>query len=112
MRETEKTAIAAHLYVSMRRVANRVIDIEWLGRNAEYAQAILQLAREQGVEELARYADRYEALMTGKAVTPPAQARQEAPVRAPESAGPAPAQEGEGEPAHDIAPDRYIGSLR
>ena len=43
MADTEKTAIAAHLYVSLRRVANRVIDIEWMAQNEEYARAIIKL---------------------------------------------------------------------
>ena len=115
MSETEKTAIAAHLYVSMRRLANRVIDIEWMGKNEDYARAIIELARQQGADELTKYADRYEELMSGKvSAPPPVQPRPEIAMRDGASAMQvqAEAPSVEEAPEHDISPDRYIGSLR
>jgi hypothetical protein len=87
---SEKTAIAAHLYVTLRRVANRVIDIEWMAQNEEYARAIIKLAVEQGNEELARQALRYQALLDGE---PPIEAEAVAP-------------------SGDDVKKRYIGTLR
>lgn len=63
MSETEKAAIAAHLYVALRRKANRVIDVEWLIRNDEYAREMIKFARSQGQEDITRHADRLETLM-------------------------------------------------
>lgn len=88
MADSEKTAIAAHLYVSLRRVANRVIDIEWMAQNEEYARAIIKLAVEQGNDELARQALRYQSLLNGDA-------RAEAAA-----------------PSADTVKKRYIGTLR
>jgi hypothetical protein len=65
MTEAEKTGIAAHLYVTLRRSANRVIDVEWMSKNEEYAREVIHLARQQGSEELKHYADRYEELVFG-----------------------------------------------
>jgi phage shock protein A len=90
MGASEKTAIAAHLYVTLRRVANRVIDIEWMAQNEEYARAIIKLAVEQGNEELARQALRYQALLDG-----------ELSIQAEAVA-----------PAGDNVKKRYIGTLR
>lgn len=93
MADSEKTAIAAHLYVTLRRVANRVIDIEWMAHNEEYARAIIKLAVEQGNEELARQALRYQALLDGEPAREDATRTQaEAPA--------------------DTVKKRYIGSLR
>ncbi|ACT49748.1 hypothetical protein [Methylovorus glucosotrophus] len=91
MADTEKTAIAAHLYVSLRRVANRVIDIEWMAQNEEYARAVIKLAVEQGNDELARQALRYQALLNGE----------QGPARTEAAA-----------PSADTVKKRYIGTLR
>lgn len=64
----EKTALAAHLYITFRRKLNRVIDVEWLVRNEEYAREIIATARKPGMEELAAYINRLEELIFGKPV--------------------------------------------
>ncbi len=116
MSDSDKTAVAAHLYVTMRRVANRVIDVEWMSKNEEYAKEILSLARQQGAEDLTHYADLYEGLMFGrgsagvatapvavapKPITPepPPKPRYEEPTDDDDGGGPPP-------------PSRYVGSLR
>ncbi|HZV97557.1 MAG TPA: hypothetical protein VFF74_01070 [Methylophilaceae bacterium] len=78
MSESEKTAIAAHLYVTLRRKLNRVIDVEWLVKNEEYARAVIGMARQNGLEELAHYADRMEELIFGKSI--PVRHAEPAPV--------------------------------
>lgn len=95
MADTEKTAIAAHLYVALRRVANRVIDIEWMAHNEEYARAIIKFAVEQGNEELARQALRYQALLDGEPAPSEVPAKAETPA-----------------PLADTVKKRYIGTLR
>lgn len=102
MSETDKTAIAALLYVTMRRTANRIIDVEWLGKHEEYAREIIQLARRQGTEELTRYADRYEELTFGKSVA----AESPPPPENISADGSGPEDDRSG------SPGRYIGSLR
>lgn len=62
----EKTAIAAHLYITLRRKLNRVIDVEWLVKNEDYACEVIGMARQPGLEEVAHYADRMEELIFGK----------------------------------------------
>lgn len=77
----EKTAIAAHLYITLRRKLNRVIDVEWLVRNGDYAREIITLARKCGLEELSTYNNRLEELMFGKqaAASPPVPRMEKAP---------------------------------
>ncbi|BCM25845.1 hypothetical protein [Methyloradius palustris] len=119
MSDSDKTAVAAHLYVTMRRVANRVIDVEWMSKNEEYAKAILSLARQQGAEDLTHYADLYEGLMFGGggtaatavaaapvAVTPKPMAPEPPPK--PRYEEPTDDDDGGGSPP----PSRYVGSLR
>ena len=99
----EKTAIAAHLYITLRRKAYRVIDVEWLVRNEDYAREVIALARKPGLEELASHINRLEELVFGKpkpVVAPPA---------------PAPKFEEEGDleaPGLDGGVKQYIGTLR
>ena len=69
----EKTAIAAHLYITLRRKINRVIDVEWLVRNDDYATEIIALARRPGLEDLASYINRLEELVFGKLIAAPAE---------------------------------------
>lgn len=97
----EKTAIAAHLYIAMRRKFNRVIDVEWLARNEDYAREIIALAKRPGLEELALHVDRLEELVFGKPVAVPVE--------------PAPKVEVEDELEEldlDMGSTQYIGTLR
>ena len=64
----EKTAIAAHLYITLRRKLNRVIDVEWLAQNEEYAREIIAISRKPGMEEVTRYVDRLEEIIFGKPI--------------------------------------------
>jgi hypothetical protein len=43
--ESDLVAIAAHLHVQLRRKTGRVIDVEWLVANAEYAEAVIAHAK-------------------------------------------------------------------
>jgi hypothetical protein len=117
MSDPDKTAVAAHLYVTMRRIANRVIDVEWMSKNEEYAREVLSLARQQGVEDLSRYADLYESLIYGRTVKttiapsapPPASVSKpkvQEPVVRPKYEEPN--DDDDGAPP----PSRYVGSLR
>ena len=111
MTEAEKTAIAAHLYVTLRRSANRVIDVEWMGKNEEYAREIIQLARQQGSDDLRHYADRYAALMTGAPPSTPAPAK--ASMAEPTTdIGQLPVFEEVPEEELPSTASRYIGALR
>lgn len=67
MTSDDKFATAAHLYVLLRRKCGRVIDTVWMARDVEYALEVLRVAREQSDADLARLADRFEALMFGEA---------------------------------------------
>ncbi|MEZ0232173.1 MAG: hypothetical protein ACAH12_04990 [Methylophilaceae bacterium] len=125
MSDADKTAVAAHLYVTLRRTANRVIDVEWMSKNEEYAREILRLSRSLGAEDLSRYADRYEELMFGKTVAVAPQSAVVAPVvekpastEAPalpsmfdEAAASTASSDGSGE-GSEGSNDRYIGHLR
>lgn len=111
MTEAEKTGIAAHLYVTLRRSANRVIDVEWMSKNEEYAREVIHLARQQDSEEVKHYADRYEELMFG-VPTPAAPVIKPAVVETTTDVANMPVFE---EPAEEDLPStasRYIGALR
>jgi hypothetical protein len=99
----EKTALAAHLYITLRRKLNRVIDVEWLVRNEDYAREVITLARKPGLEELASHVNRLEELVFGK------------PKPIPAPLAPAPRVEEEDE-LDDLGLDtsvkQYIGTLR
>ncbi|HEU4708878.1 MAG TPA: hypothetical protein VFS17_06160 [Methylophilaceae bacterium] len=98
----EKTAIAAHLYITLRRKLNRVIDVEWLVRNEDYAREIITLGRKPGLEELASYITRLDELMFGKPV-----------VAAPLAPAPKIEPESEREEEELLGSTRqYIGTLR
>jgi hypothetical protein len=103
----EKTAIAAHLYITLRRKLNRVIDVEWLVRNEDYAREVIGMARQPGLEEVAHYADRMEELIFGKIL-------RQRPVEPKPQAIPkivdTPSQSSD-VPSEDSA-KQYIGSLR
>jgi len=126
MSDAEKTAVAAHLYVTLRRNANRVIDVEWMGKNDEYAKEILRLCRSLGFDDLTKYADRYEELMLSKPVAAPAPPPVATPAAPEASASPAepslppmfdqfsePSSSSEGEASGGSGSDsKYIGHLR
>lgn len=105
MSESEKLSIAAHLYVTLRRKLNRVIDVEWLLHNEDYAREVIKIVRQQGMEELAHYADRMEVLIFGKAPPPKPE-----PIM-PDIMSDLPAEEEPEEEDAAIA-SRYIGALR
>lgn len=58
--DTEKTAIAARMYIALRREAKRSIDVEWLLKNTEYAREVIALAKQHS-QELVELAMHYEA---------------------------------------------------
>lgn len=51
MSEADKKSVAALMYVTLRRTASRVIDVEWMMQNEDYARNIIQLARQQDSDE-------------------------------------------------------------
>ena len=107
MSETaEKLPIAAHLYVTLRRKLNRVIDVEWLLHNEDYAKEVIKIARQQGMEELAHYADRMEELIFGK-VAPP----RPAPIVQNIMREPPAVEEPEEDDSVAVA-SQYVGTLR
>jgi hypothetical protein len=113
MTDAEKTGIAAHLYVSLRRSANRVIDVEWMSRNEEYAREVIQLARQQGSDELKHYADRYEELMLGTAAPVPVPTPlKPAVVETRSDIGNMPVFDEAAEEDMPSTASRYIGALR
>lgn len=65
MTSDEKFAVAAHLYVLLRRKSGRVVDTVWLLQNRVYAQEVLRLAREQSDHEIVKLADRFEMMLFG-----------------------------------------------
>lgn len=77
MPDSDKLAIAAHLHVLLRRKTGRVTDTEWMAVNADYAAEVVRFARqraqEDGVPELADWADRLDHAM--HAAAPPAARR-------------------------------------
>jgi hypothetical protein len=62
--ESDLVAMGAHLHVQLRRKTGRVIDVDWLISNAEYASVIIALAKAsaitQGAPELEIWATRFE----------------------------------------------------
>ncbi len=87
MTESDKFAIAARLYVQLRRKVNRAIDTVWMVQSNEYAREILRIARAQADADLRQLADHFEALM---------------------SASPA----GSGPVVAPPSPSKYVGTLR
>ena len=108
MSESEKTAIAAHLYVTLRRKLNRLIDVEWLLKNEDYAREVIGMSRQQGLEDLAHYADRMEEMIFGRIlVKRPIEPKLDVvPKIVAESAQSSHGSEG------DESTKRYIGTLR
>lgn len=108
MSESEKLSIAAHLYVTLRRKLNRVIDVEWMLHNEAYAREIIRIGRQQGMEELAHYADRMEELIFGKASPPQPMPIVQDIMREP----PLAMEEALEEDDSAAVASRYIGTLR
>ena len=112
MPDSDKLAIAAHLHVLLRRKTGRVTDTEWMAVNADYAAEVVRFARqraqEDGVPELADWADRLEHAM--HAAAPPAVRRPlldvatQAVRQRAVPASPAP------EPVPEVP--RYVGGIR
>jgi len=69
MTESDKFAIAARLYVQLRRKVNRSIDTMWMVQSNEYAREILRIARAQADTDLQQLANHFEALMSNRAHT-------------------------------------------
>lgn len=100
MLESEKLAIAAHLHVLFRRKLGRVIDVEWLTCNREYAEEIIRISRSEPHPDVHEWAARLEAAVLRPAASP---GRRTSPA-----------------PLHDEAPpvrrtdlsQRYVGRLR
>ncbi len=55
-------SLSGRLHVILRRATNRIIDVEWLAINGEYAKAVIELARDADVSELHELADRIEEI--------------------------------------------------
>lgn len=107
MQDSDKLAIAAHLHVLLRRKTGRVTDTEWMAANAQYAMEIVRFARqhalEDGVPELAEWADRLD-----RAVHEPAPALPRRPLL--ETASQAVRQRLAPEPVPETP--RYVGGIR
>lgn len=94
MLESEKLAMAAHLHVAMRRKLGRVVDVEWLVRNDDYAREIIRIASaEHGHPEIQQWAGRLQTALF--AAAPPAPLVPQQPPTPKAS-----------------APARYVGRLR
>lgn len=56
-------SVATLIYMRLRRVSGRVIDVMYLVENSDYARAVLQLALATHDEELCRYALRLNSIL-------------------------------------------------
>ena len=114
---TEKLSVAALISVILRRKINRTIDVKWLVENDAYAQEIIRLCREQGITDLATYADHLEKLTFGKTASistnfaPTETQRTKAFIN---EAHKQEVAESAAESEADVAPDpnKYVGGLR
>jgi hypothetical protein len=88
MSDSDKFAIAARLFVQLRRKASRSIDTVWLLRSSDYAREVVRIARAQADDELHALAAQFEQLLD------------DAPPEAPLS------------PAVPVLGKTYIGTLR
>jgi hypothetical protein len=100
MSQSEKFSLATHLYVRVRRSANRVIDAAWMSQNDEYAKEILRIASKDPDPETQNLVQRFEMLLPG--YRPPAKPRA-VPAFVPAELPPM---------AEAEAAQNYIGSLR
>lgn len=64
MSDSERFALAARLYSSLKRSTGRVIDVLWLLQNEPYAVEVMRLARAADAE-CADLAQRFEAQLRG-----------------------------------------------
>lgn len=55
-------SLAGRMHVLLRREINRIIDVEWMCIDVEYAKEVIKLARNVEVDELHKLADRIEAV--------------------------------------------------
>lgn len=63
MTDNEKLfAITGRLHVILRREQNRIIDVEWISVNADYAREVLRLARAAESQELYELSEQVEEL--------------------------------------------------
>ncbi|KOR31617.1 hypothetical protein TI05_12455 [Achromatium sp. WMS3] len=64
---SEQLRLAAQIHLLLRRATGRVIDIEWLAVNAEYAKEIIRVIRlhtaDDPMSTLAQLADEFEQIM-------------------------------------------------
>ncbi|WP_111895907.1 hypothetical protein [Acinetobacter sp. MB5] len=107
--EKEIFDIATQLYVRLRRIAGRVIDVVYLEHNLEYAQEVVKLALTTGDAELHRLGSRLDAILSGGTVaTQVANVKFVAPVGAS-----SPALDDLPTPVlKEEVPHHYIGALR
>ena len=55
-------SLAGRVYVLLRRQTNRMIDVEWVITNADYAREVVSLARGTGIAELVEMAEHIEEI--------------------------------------------------
>lgn len=84
MSESEKFALATHLYVRLRRANGRVVDAVWMAHNDDYARAIIGIARSIADAELQSLCDRFETLIGRSPARRPGPATTATPSPAPE----------------------------
>jgi len=121
MSHNELLAAAAHLHVLLRRKTGRITDTEWMAQNRQYANAIVQFARDKAANDghidLLPLAERLESLV---AQLPTEKVRRAPPVEAPPPepvVAPAPVREpmwsdSLSQSAREALNARYIGQLR
>lgn len=71
MSDSERFALAARLYSSLKRSTGRVIDVLWLLQNEPYSQEVICLARAADAESV-ELAQRLEVLLRGERSRPTA----------------------------------------
>lgn len=98
MVDSEKFALAARLYVLLKRKTGRSIDAAHIINSKEYAREVIATAREARDPDLEILLDRFERELFGK-VTRPASAT-----------APAAAAETTAQPV--AVPGKYVGMLR
>jgi hypothetical protein len=61
MSDNEKISVAALISVILRRKIGRTIDVQWLIKDPTYAKEIINLSRNQGLDDLTGYANKLES---------------------------------------------------
>lgn len=97
--------LLGRIHLLMRRVANRITDVEYMRVNKDYAREIVRLGTATGNPELAELCSRLRQAMELDAPPPPAPAPSE---EAPGLLG----RLRTGRPSATHPTERYIGSLR